>query len=197
MNNDIASQYIVTCHFFLSWSTWLLLSCICMGQTGPVPRAGSTVLPPLQRIKTGPQSPEHVLQFCPLFRESSQDHSPQSMFYSSAPFSENQDRTTVPRACPTVLPPLQRNQTGPQSPEHVLQFCPLFRESKTQQWLPEATRQEQLWGNMRTLPKTRTFTQTIRLTIWGRTKLKCRVCWCFETSQPIGLSNAEGKKVLS
>ena len=204
-----------------------------MGQTGPVPRAGSTVLPPLQRIKTGPQSPEHVLQFCPLFRESSQDHSPQSMFYSSAPFSENQDRTTVPRACPTVLPPLQRNQTGPQSPEHVLhfcplfresrqdlsplstlhssapssekpdrptvpragytllpplqriktgpqspkhvlQFCPLFRETRRQQWLHGATQQERLWCNIEDLLKTTTFIQTTGLTVSSRTLLERR-----------------------
>ena len=95
-----------------------------------VPRACSTVMPPLQRIKTGPQSPGHVLQLCPLFRESRQDHSPQGMFYNYAPSSENQDRTTVPRACPTVMPPLQRIKTGPQSPGHVLQLCPLFRESR-------------------------------------------------------------------
>ena len=95
-----------------------------------VPRTCSTVLPPLQRIKTGPQSPEHVLQFCPLFRESRHNHSPRSTFYSSAPSSENQDRTTVPRARSTVLPPHQRIKTGPQSPEHVLQFSPLFRESR-------------------------------------------------------------------
>ena len=25
-------------------------------------------------------------------------------------------------------------QTGPQSPQHFLQFCPLFREARTQQW---------------------------------------------------------------
>ena len=53
-----------------------------------VPRACTTVLPPLQRSQTGPQSPEHVLQFCPFFREARQDHSPQSMYYSSAPSSE-------------------------------------------------------------------------------------------------------------
>ena len=74
-----------------------------------VPRTCSTVLLPLRRIKTGPQSPEHVLQFCPLFRESRQDHSPRSTFSGSALSSENQDRTTVPK--------------------HVLGFCPLFREA--------------------------------------------------------------------
>ena len=87
--------------------------------------------------QTGPQSPEHVLQLCPLFREAGQDYRPQShvlqlcllfgetrqyhspMFYSSTVSSEKPDRTTVP--CSTVLPSLQRSQTGPQS--HVLQFC--------------------------------------------------------------------------
>ena len=77
-----------------------------------------------------PQSPGHVLQFCPLFREARQDQSPQGTFYSSAPSSEKQDRTTVPRARSTVLPPLQRSKTGPQAPGHVLQFCPLFREAR-------------------------------------------------------------------
>ena len=76
------------------------------------------------------ESPEHVLQFCPLFREARQDHSHQSTFYSSAPSSEKQDRTTVTRAPSTVLSPLQRSKTGPQSPEHVLQFCPLFKGAR-------------------------------------------------------------------
>ena len=69
-----------------------------------VPTACSTVLPPLQRSKTGPRSPQHVLQFCLLFREARQDHSPHSMFYSSPSSSEKQDRTTVPTTCSTVLP---------------------------------------------------------------------------------------------
>ena len=59
--------------------------------------------------------------------------SPQSMFYSSVPSAEKPDRTTVPRARSTVLFPLQRNQTGPQSPEHVLQFCSLIRKARRQQ----------------------------------------------------------------
>ena len=80
--------------------------------------------------QTGPQFPEHVLHFCPLFREVRQHHSPQSKFYSSAPSSEKSDSTTVPRARSTVLLPLQRIKTGPQSPEHVLQYCSLFRESR-------------------------------------------------------------------
>ena len=83
-----------------------------------------TVLSPLQRSQTGPQSPEHGPQICPLFREARQDHSPQSMVYRSAPSSEKPDRTTVPRAWSTDLPPLQRSKTVQQSPGHGLQFCP-------------------------------------------------------------------------
>ena len=106
--------------------------CMPMPDRTTVPRACSTAMPPLQTTKTGPQSPEHVLQFFPLFREARQDHSPQSMFYR-------------------VLSPLQRIKTRPQFPEHVLQssvpssenqnkttvtracsteFCPLFREAR-------------------------------------------------------------------
>ena len=142
-----------------------------------VPRACSTGLPLLQRLQTGPQS--HVLQVCPCFRESRQDHSPQGMFYRSDPFRESrQDHSPMSYRSA----PLQRIQTGPQSPEHVLQVCPCFREAKTQQWSLEATRQEQLrqhedppedqnlhpnhhTDHLRTLLKTRTFTQTITLTI--------------------------------
>ena len=103
-----------------------------------VPTARSTVLLPLQRSKTGPQSPEHVLLYCSLFREVRQDHSPHSTFYSSVPSSEKPDRTTVPTARSTVLSPLQRSKTGPQFPEHVLQFCPLFREAR-QDHSPQST----------------------------------------------------------
>ena len=87
---------------------------------------------PLFRVasKTVLQSSEHILQFCPLFRKARQDHGPQSMYYSSAASSEKQDSTTILRTCSTVLPLLQRSKTGPQSPEHVLQFCPLFREAR-------------------------------------------------------------------
>ena len=86
-----------------------------------VPRARSTALPPLQRIKTGPQSPEHTA-LPPLQRIKTGPQSPEH----------------------TALPPLQRIKMGPQSPEHVLQLCPLFREAKMQQWPLEATWQEQL-----------------------------------------------------
>ena len=131
----------------------------------------STVLPPLQRSKTGPQS--YVLLFCLLFREARQDHSP--MFYCSASSSEKQDRTTV--LCSTVLPPLQRSKTGPQS--YVLQLCPLLREARQDHSLmfyssapssdkqltssgptEQLTLQEQLWNNGEDLLKTTAVIQT-------------------------------------
>ena len=79
------------------------------------------------------------------------------------------DGTTIPRTCSAVLPPLQSSKTGPQSPEHVLQSCSLFREATTQQWPLGATLKEQLWGNMEGLLKTPTFIQT---TFWNRTMLE-------------------------
>ena len=136
-----------------------------MPDTTTVPRARFTVLFPLQRNQTGPQShvlqmcsllrnqtgpQSRVLQFCPICRETRQNHSP--MFYSSALSIEKPDRTTVPRACPTDLFPLQGNQTGPQF--HVLQFCPLCRETRRQHWLRGATLQEQPWGNKEKFAKT-------------------------------------------
>jgi len=54
-------------------------------------------------------------------------------------------------------------QRGPQSPEHVLQFCLLYREARTEQWPLEATLQEQLWDNMEDLLKITIFTQTTGL----------------------------------
>ena len=135
-----------------------------MPDRNTVPRACSIVLPPLQRSNTGPHSPGHVLQFCPLFREARQDHSPQGMFYSlsplqrsqtgpqfpghvlqSSPSSEKPDWTTVPRACSTALPPLQRSQKAAVAPWRTLQ--------------------EQLWDNTEHLLKTTAFLQTTRLTI--------------------------------
>ena len=125
--------------------------CMSMPDRTTVPRACSTALPPVQRSQRGPQSSEHVLQFCPLFREARQGHSPRSMFYSSVPSSEKPDRTSHQSMFYRVLSPLQRTKTRPQSPEHVLQssvpssenqnkttvtracsteFCPLFRQSR-------------------------------------------------------------------
>ena len=77
----------------------------------------------------GPQSPEYVLKFCPVFREARQDHSPQSMFYSSAPSSEYVlQLCPVFRVCSAALPHLQSMfcSSAPSS-EYVLQLCPVFR----------------------------------------------------------------------
>ena len=60
----------------------------------------------------------------------------------------------------------------PQSPEHVLQFCPLFREVRSQQWPRGATPHQQLRGNMEDLLKATTFVQASGLTTWGRTVLE-------------------------
>ena len=64
-------------------------------------------------------------------------------------------------------------QRGPQSPERVLQFCPLFGKVRTQQWPHGATPHEQLWSNMEDLMKTTAFIQTTGLTIRGGTMFKC------------------------
>ena len=79
------------------------------------------------------------------------DHNPQNMFCSSAPSSENQDRTTVPRACSTVLPPLQRSYNT----AVVLHGGFFVREVTTQQW-----------SYTEDFLKTPTFIQT---TFWNRT----------------------------
>ena len=96
--------------------------------------------------QTGPQSPEHGLQFCPLFKNQDlttvlpplQKPRPD---YSSAPSSEKPEGTTVPRTCSTVLP--------------------LLREARRQQWPHGATLQEQLWSNQDL--KTTAFIQTAGL----------------------------------
>ena len=99
------------------------------------------------RSKTGPQSPEHVLQkqdrttvprTCSTGAR--QDHSPQNMFYNSAPASEKQEQDHSPKSmlyrCKTgrQFPEYVLQKTGPQSQEYILQFCPLFREARRQQW---------------------------------------------------------------
>ena len=71
----------------------------------------------LLRSNNNPATDDCVFDRCHVFRLDTvacrlstpeRTGSPQSMFYSSAPSSEKQDRTTVPRECSTVLPPLQR-----------------------------------------------------------------------------------------
>ena len=57
-------------------------------------------------------TPAHVLQFCPLDS------------------SEKQEGSSDPRACSTVLPPLQRSKEAAVTPENVSQFCPLDSSEK-------------------------------------------------------------------
>jgi hypothetical protein len=56
-------------------------------------------------------------------------------------------------------------ETGPQTPEHVLQSCPLFQEARTQYWPHGATLAEQLWGNQDELMKTTSFILTTNLDV--------------------------------
>ena len=91
---------------------WTLLHADCPRQRGPeVPRACSTVLPPLQRSNTGPEVPRARSTVLP-------------------PLQRSNTGPEVPRARSKVLPPLQRIKTGPQSPEYAIQLCPLFREPR-------------------------------------------------------------------
>ena len=48
-------------------------------------------------------------------------------------------------------------QTGPQTPEHILQSCPLYQDARTQHWPHGATLAEKLWGNREELTKTTKF----------------------------------------
>jgi ribonuclease HI len=56
-------------------------------------------------------------------------------------------------------------ETGPQTPEHVLQSCPFFQEARTQYWPHGATLAEQLWGNQDELLKTTSFILTTNLDV--------------------------------
>ena len=58
-----------------------------------------------------------------------------------------------------------------------MQFCPLFREARRQQWPRGAAFQEQRWNNMEDLVKTTTFVQATGVTTWGRTMLECSRRW--------------------
>ena len=56
-------------------------------------------------------------------------------------------------------------QTGLQTPEHILQSCPMFHEARMQQWPSGATLSEKLWGNKNDLTKTTDFLTKTNLTI--------------------------------
>ncbi|KAK7093513.1 hypothetical protein V1264_007248 [Littorina saxatilis] len=50
-------------------------------------------------------------------------------------------------------------ETGPQTPEHILQTCPLHQEARTDHWPQGATLQDQLWGTKHSLILTTSFIQ--------------------------------------
>ena len=56
-------------------------------------------------------------------------------------------------------------ETGSQTPEHILQSCPLHQDARTQHWPHGATLAEQLWGTKRDLVTTTNFIIQTRLDI--------------------------------
>ncbi|KAK7087964.1 hypothetical protein V1264_021950 [Littorina saxatilis] len=56
-------------------------------------------------------------------------------------------------------------ETGPQTPEHILQTCPLHQEARTDHWPQGATLQEQLWGTKDSLILTTSFIQATKLEV--------------------------------
>lgn len=56
-------------------------------------------------------------------------------------------------------------QTGPQTPEHVLQSCPLLAEARTKLWPTGATLETKLWGSKQELQSTAQFITLTNLTI--------------------------------
>lgn len=55
--------------------------------------------------------------------------------------------------------------TGPHTPEHVLQTCPLHQDLRTQLWPNGATLADKLWGNKPELEKTTTFISSAKLEV--------------------------------
>ena len=56
-------------------------------------------------------------------------------------------------------------ETGPHTPEHVLQSCPLHQAERTQQWPNGATLAEKLWGPKENLIETTNFISSIGLDV--------------------------------
>ena len=55
--------------------------------------------------------------------------------------------------------------TGPHTPEHVLQTCPLHLDLKIQLWPNGATLAEKLWGNKQQLETTTKFISSAKLEV--------------------------------
>ena len=56
-------------------------------------------------------------------------------------------------------------ETAPQTPEHILQECPLHQNARNQQWPSGATMAEKLWGTKEDLSKTTDFIASLKLEI--------------------------------
>ncbi|KAK7092003.1 hypothetical protein V1264_009614 [Littorina saxatilis] len=56
-------------------------------------------------------------------------------------------------------------ETGPQTPEHILQSCPIYQDARTQYWPHGATLAEKLWGTKQDLDTTTNFIIHTRLEI--------------------------------
>ena len=56
-------------------------------------------------------------------------------------------------------------QTALQTPEHILQSCPLHRATRLHFWPQGATVEQQLWGNAEQLAKTAQFIKTTNLNV--------------------------------
>ena len=56
-------------------------------------------------------------------------------------------------------------RTAPQTPEHILQSCPLFLDARREQWPNGATMAEKLWGTKDNLIQTNTFIRKTKLDI--------------------------------
>lgn len=50
-------------------------------------------------------------------------------------------------------------QTAPQSPEHILQECPLYKETRKKMWPNYTSVEEKLWGNINKIKQTCDFIQ--------------------------------------
>ena len=73
-------------------------------------------------------------------------------------------------------------ESGSQTPEHVVQSCPLYKEARTQHWPQVATLAERLWGSKEGLLQAASFSSTITLDVRGRS-------WSADEEQEGGVFN--------
>ena len=65
-------------------------------------------------------------------------------------------------------------QTGPQTPEHILQSCPLFTEERHKHWSDEKTLVQKLYGKQEELKTTTSFISSTKLDVWDCSREKRR-----------------------